>query len=98
MDVADDIVILPQTADDIAVHHADMVDVEQQFHVRQIDLADNVRAVIEVVALIAGMAFHGMRMVARVELFQANGNPSGRGIVPKFREEAFTRIGGASFG
>ncbi|MFM1944474.1 MAG: hypothetical protein RI897_3456 [Verrucomicrobiota bacterium] len=60
MHVSDDIVILADSADHITVHDLDVVDVEEEFHVRRIDFTDEVDTEVDIIAEVAGVAFHGV--------------------------------------
>ncbi len=51
-----------------------MVDVEQQLDVWRSDLLHDLCNIIHVIALVAGMPFHGVRIVASVEHFDTDGN------------------------
>ena len=52
------ILILPNAADHVAIHDLHMVHVEQQFHVGRINFSDEFHTVIDILAEVAGMAFH----------------------------------------
>lgn len=69
--MADVVDVLPDSPHYIAVHDLHVVNVEQQLHSRGIDALDQVDAVVDVVAVIARMALHRMRVVAGVEVFEA---------------------------
>ena len=56
--VADVVLVLSNARDDIAVHNLHVVDVKQQFHPGRADLLDDFHTVVDVVALVAGMALH----------------------------------------
>ena len=72
VDVADHVLAFFEAADHVAVHDLHVVDVEQQLHPRRADLADDVGDLIDVVALVTGMALHRVRGIARVEVFDAD--------------------------
>src|SRR5882757_2849867 len=92
MDMADDVVILAYTPDHIAIHHLHVINVKQQLYMRGIDALNYVRNIVDVVALIARMALHRVRVVAGVELLQAQGDVLSSGILSQFREGLY-RIG-----
>ena len=72
--MAEEVFVLVEAADDVAVHHLHVVDIEQDFDVRGADAANDVGDVIEVIALITGMALHGVRAIAGVEVLDADGD------------------------
>src|ERR1041385_5270103 len=80
MNVPDPLGVAADAADDVAVHDGDVVDIEQQLGVLGIDAPDDLGAVIDVVALVAGMAFHGMRIVASVEVLEYHVDMAWRGV------------------
>ena len=81
--VADELVVLADAADDVAVHDGDVVDVEEEFEVGRADAADEVEAEVGVVAEVAGMAFHRVGVVAGVEVLTATSS-SGAPVSPFF--------------
>jgi hypothetical protein len=64
VDVADGVFVEAQAADDVAVHNADVVDVEKELEVRATDLLDEIDAEVHVVTEVAGVAFHRVGAVA----------------------------------
>ena len=70
MVVTDEILILSYASNDVAVHDLHMVYVEEKFHMWRADAADEIRALIDVITEIAGMALHRVRVVAGVEVLK----------------------------
>lgn len=58
VDVADVILVHAQTADDVAVHDADVVDIEEQLEIGAADLLDEIDTEVHIVTKVAGVAFH----------------------------------------
>lgn len=74
VDVADVVLVNAQAANDIAVHDADVVDVEEQLEVRAADVLDEIDAEVHVVAKVAGMAFHRVGAVTRIQVLEDQGD------------------------
>ena len=55
------------TGDDVAVHDLHVIEIEEEAKTRRADLVDDPHAVVDVIALEAGMAFHGVARDAGVE-------------------------------
>lgn len=70
VNVADVVLVETQTANDVAVHDADVVDVEEQFEVGAADVFDEIDAEVHVIAEVAGVAFHRVGAVAGVQVLQ----------------------------
>lgn len=68
--VADVVLVEAQAADDVAVHDAHVVDVEQQLEVRAADVLDEIHAEVHVIAEVAGVALHRVGAVAGVQVLQ----------------------------
>ena len=73
--VTDVVLVLTDAADHIAVHDLHVVDIEEQFHPRRVDAFDQVDAQVDIVTEVAGMPFHRVRVIARVQVFQTKGDP-----------------------
>src|SRR5207244_4281580 len=65
------VLVLAQAADDVAVHDLYVINVEQEFHVWGIDALDEFDTKIHVVTEIAGVPLHRVRVIAAVQMFQA---------------------------
>lgn len=70
VNVADVILVNAQAANDVAIHDANMVDVEEQLEVGAADLLDKIDAEVHVIAKVARVAFHRMGAVAGVQVLQ----------------------------
>lgn len=80
VDMADEVPKLAHPADDIAVHDLDVVDVEEEFHPGRIDAADEIGATIDIVPEVSRVSFHGVGIVAAVEMFEAEIDAGGLGV------------------
>ena len=72
VDVPQDVFRFFQPANEIAVHDLHVVHVEQQLHAGRADTAEDAGHIIEVVPLVTGVPLHRMRVVPRVEMFDAH--------------------------
>src|SRR6185437_11753285 len=72
VNVPDQSAVLPDTADQVAVHHLHVIAIEQELHIRQADTLDDSGAIVQVVTMIARMPLHWMRTVARVQVLETN--------------------------
>ena len=77
MNVADRVGVLPEPADDVAVHDRDVVDVEEELQVGGADLVDEIDAEVDVVAEVAGMPLHRMGRITGIEMLQAERDAGG---------------------
>ena len=90
----DIVAVLADPADDVAVHDLDVVDVEEQLQAGRADPLDDVDAVVGVVALVAGMPLHRVRVHPRVEHLQAERDALLLGVADDLLE-ALDAVGGA---
>ena len=74
MKVADVILVKTQAANDITIHDADVIDVEQELEAGTTDGLDEIDAEIDIVPEVARMALHGVRAVAGVQVLKNEGD------------------------
>src|SRR5262249_18509804 len=79
-------------ADHVAVHDLHVVDIEKQLHARRTDPANDAGHPVDVVALVARMALHGMRVVARIEVLQADGDAFFLGVSCDFLQSGYAVV------
>ena len=84
VNVPDDVLVLLDAADDVAVHELHVVDVEQQLDPRRTHFAKDRRHEIEVVALIAGVPLHRVGTVSRVQMLDAHRHALLLGVLREF--------------
>src|SRR5580700_12245996 len=72
VNVANDILALFQSPDHVAVHDLNVINVEEQLDSRRADFAQDAREPVKIIALVARMTFHRMRMITRVEMLDAD--------------------------
>ena len=72
VDVADNIFTFFEPAQDVTVHDLHMVNIEQQLEAGRIDLSNKACDPVEVVSLVAGVAFHGVIGHPAIEMLDAN--------------------------
>lgn len=68
MQVADVVSMQSQTTNDVSIHDADVVDVEQQLEVGASDLLDEVHAKVHVIPEVAWMTFHRVTTVSGIQV------------------------------
>ena len=98
MHVADDVLVLLDAANDVAVPHLDMINVKQQLDSWRPNAVEYRRNIVDVVSLVARVPFHRMRVIARVEMFQANGNAFFFCIAGDLRKCSYAVVGALFWG
>ena len=62
--MANHVFVLADSANDVAIHHLNVVDIEQQFHVRRANLLDQLHAEVDIIAKVTRMSLHRVRAVS----------------------------------
>lgn len=70
VDVTDVVLMETQAANDVAVHDADVVNVEEQLEIGAADVFDEINTEVHVIAEVARVAFHRVGAVAGVQVLQ----------------------------
>ena len=78
--VSDELLVLANSADDVAVHDLHVVDIEEQFQVWRANLPDDRNALVDVVAEVSRMSLHGMGVVAGIQVLEDERDSSIFGI------------------
>lgn len=86
MDMADQARMRLDPADQVAVHDLNMVAIKEQFHGWRPDAIHNLGAIVDMVALVAGVPLHGVVFDAGIQHFKAQGHPVRCSKVGQWRE------------
>lgn len=91
--VADQVMVLLNAANDITVHDLHMVDVEEQPEVWGVHSADQVKTSFHIISKVSWVSLHGMGIIFRVEVFEAECDSVLCGVV----DDAIPEIKAVSF-